>query len=195
MYTDACPDADQYMSKVKNILRSRSEPGRTWVPGFALLLFAALVASMLIASTAAPSAFNSSAQGETTEATPTPTPTTDPDIPPDVDRPAGQSSTIGSFTATGSFVYQSEGTWRYQWEHSMDWTEPSCSSCTINGYRFRLYTPSGTRYYSLWVDDDEDTEFTWRVSNRAIAGTGTGRYRSFIRAYSSDGSYRDSNDV
>ena len=61
-------------------------------------------------------------QGETTDATPTPTLTPDPDIPPDVDGPAGQSSSIGSVTASGSFVYLTEGDFRYQWEHSMDWT-------------------------------------------------------------------------
>ena len=123
-------------------------------------------------------------------ATPSPTPiggADDTDIPPDFDVTAGQSSSIGAFSTSGSFVYQAQGIWRYQWEHTMDWSEPTCDGCTINGYRFRLYTPFGSRYYSLWVDDEEDSNFTWHVSNRVIADIGTGRYSSFIRAYSSDG--------
>ena len=194
VYTDARPDGDQYMSKVKNNLRSRSELGRTWIPGLALLLFAALVASMLIASTTAPGAFNSSAQGETSEATHTHTPTPDPDIPPDVDGPAGQSSTIGSFTASGSFVYLTEGDFRYQWKHSMNWTEPSCDGCTIRGYRTRFFLPSGWRYYSVWVDDSELTDVGY-LDDNYVAEIGTGRYSAYIRAYADNGEYRDSNVV
>ncbi len=74
----------------------------------------------------------------------------------------------------------------------MSWDEPSCDGCSIRGYRFRLYAPSGTRIYSLWSDDRSST---WRVSNKEIARLGTGRYRSFIRAYSNSGEYRDSNNV
>ncbi len=122
------------------------------------------------------------------------TPTPDPDIPPDVDGPAGQSSTIGSFTASGSFVYLTEGDFRYQWKHSMNWTEPSCDGCTIRGYRTRFFLPSGWRYYSVWVDDSELTDVGY-LDDNYVAEIGTGRYSAYIRAYADNGEYRDSNVV
>ena len=100
------------MNRAKIDLRSRSELRRTWIPGLALLSFAALLASMLIASTTAPGAFNSSAQNE--PATPTPTPT------PTADGPTGQ--TCLSNPPLTVDIDTSDGHIRATW----NWTPATC---------------------------------------------------------------------
>ena len=114
-------------------------------------------------------------------------------IDAEVDAASSGRNGIGDFKVTGTFEYVTSGIWKNQWKHTMTWTEPTCDGCEITGYYFRLYTPSGSRYYG--VRAGKKLTYTVYTRNNHIAKVGTGRYRGLIRANSDDGKYRLSNSV
>ena len=110
-----------------------------------------------------------------------------------IDSASSGSSGIGAFTVYGTFGYVSSGIWRNQWRHSMSWTRPNCDGCEITGYYFRLYKPSGLRYYSIRMG--KRTSHNAYIANKYVAGFGTGTYRGVVKAVADNGEVRFSNSI
>ena len=176
---------------------SSSRARHTWLYGLTIILIAAAVINVALVSSQV-----TDSQSVDITATPRPPHLLDADarnmpidVADDVEADAASSgrSDIGAFTVSGSFAYQTSGIWRNQWRHSMSWTKPKCDGCEITGYYFRLYKPSGLRYYSLRMG--KRTSHNAYIANIFVAGFGTGTYRGVVKAVADNGEERFSNSL
>ncbi len=176
---------------------SSSRARHIWLYGLTIILIAAAVINVALVSSQV-----TDSQSANVTATPRPPHLLDADarnmpidVADDVEADAASSgrSSIGDFTVTGSFAYQTSGPWRNQWKHSMSWTRPTCDGCNITGYYFRLYKPSGPRYYSIRMG--KRTSHNAYIANIFVAGFGTGTYRGVVKAVADNGEERFSNSL